>query len=161
MKQNEMAKYLKLITVTAGILFLVFIGWFLPATIKEEFIRNNTDNTTFYIVMISIWITAVPCYIALMEFYKICCRIGNDNSFCAENAVGLKRMSVCMLIDSFAYIIFILIFFITGMNRIYQLTGMVLFIVIMICIILTVICAALSHLVEKASHLQEEHDLTV
>ena len=161
MKQKEMAKYLKLVAVTAGVLFLIFIGWFLPVTIREEFIRNHSGNTTFYIVIGYIWLTAIPCYIALGNFYKICSRIGSDESFCTENAVGLKRMSICMLVDCFAYIGFILLFFITGMNQIYTLTGMVLFIVIMICITLTVICAALSHLVEKASHLQEEHDLTV
>lgn len=110
---------------------------------------------------IFIWITAVPCFVCLVKFWGICSRIGENRSFCRENAEALRQMSHCTLADSVLYALFLGAFCILGWYSlgIGYLFGIVL--ILFICITLTVLCAALSHLVYNASQIQEDQDLTI
>lgn len=99
MSQKEMARYLKMITVGIGILFLLFVLWFLPSSLRQ--ILPEMMGRAFYIgSCIFILVTAVPCLICLCMFWGVCVRIGQDRSFSRENAQALKRMSQWMMVDT-------------------------------------------------------------
>jgi len=52
----------------------------------------------------------VPCFVALVEFWGICSRIAEDNSFCRENAGSLQIIGKLALLDTivcFAVTIFL------------------------------------------------------
>ena len=160
MSQKEMAGYLKLIAAGIGVLFLLFVLWFLPSALWQ-ILPDLMGKTFFYGVCGFIWVTAVPCLVCLGLFWGICVRIGEDRSFSGENARALKRMSHWMMADSVLYGGFLILFFLMGW---YRKTGIMIFAVVLIlflCIALTVVCAVLSHLVLKASELQEDQDLTI
>lgn len=160
MSQKEMARYLKMITVGIGILFLLFVLWFLPSSLRQ--ILPEMMGRAFYIgSCIFILVTAVPCLICLCMFWGVCVRIGQDRSFSRENAQALKRMSQWMMVDTILYAGLLAACFLLGW---YQRMGSMIFAVVLIlflCIALSVVCAVLSHLVYKASRIQEEQDLTI
>lgn len=160
MKQTEMSKYLKIITAGTGILFLVLVVWFLPSVLKQM-LAARAGNAVYRGTCIFIWITAVPCLLCLVKFWGVCSRIGENRSFCRENAEALKQMSHYTLVDSVLYALFLAVFCILGWYSfgIGYLFGIVL--ILFICITLTVLCAALSHLVYNASKMQEDQDLTI
>lgn len=159
MKQTEMSKYLKLITVGIGILFLALILWFMPMALKQN-LQEGTDAVRWGICVFA-WVTSVPCFLCLVKFWGICGRIGENKSFSRENAEGLRQMSHYMLTDSILYALFLAVFCILGWYAygIGFLFGIVL--VLFVCITLTVVCAVLSHLVYNASQMQEDQDLTI
>lgn len=160
MSQKEMSRYLKLITAGIGVLFLLFVLWFLPSALWQV-LPERMGKNFFYGICAFLWVTAVPCLVCLGKFWGICVRIGQDKSFSRENAQALKKMSHWMMADTILYAGFLLAFFALGW---YRWTGMMIFAVVLIlflCIALTVVCAVLSHLVLNASRLQEDQDLTI
>lgn len=161
MKQKELAVYLKLIIIIVTILFLFFIVWFLPTSIMEIIVPNSEKENIVLIIIGYLWVGSIPCLLALFQFFKICGRIGNDNSFCIENAIGLKNMSIMMFVVTVYGMIGLAFIFISGFYHIYKFSSAAIMVAIVISITLAIVCAALSHLVQKASVLQEEHDLTV
>ena len=143
MKQNEMSKYLKFITVGVGIFFLAFIFWFLPTVLKETLLKLGGENT-YWGVCIFIWVTAVPCFFCLMHFWKIC-----------------TRMSQYMILDALLYGGFLLWFCIVGWADAAAWLFFPILLAIFISVTLAVLCAVLSYLVHKASRMQEDQDLTI
>lgn len=158
MKQNEIAKYLKYVTAGIGVLFFVFVVWFLPMMVKES---ASVSETAYWGICACIWLTSIPGFLCLRLFWGICVRIGNDRSFTDENAKALKKMSYLMLLDGGIYGIILIGICLTGWyeGRIGLTFGVIL--IFCIGIALAVVCAALSHLVYKASRMQEEQDLTI
>lgn len=159
MKQREMSKYLKFITVGVCAFFLILILWFLPMVLRE-FLPQEAGNA-YWGLCVFVWVTAVPCFLCLVKFWGICTRIGEDKSFSRENAEALRQMSHYMLVDSALYALFLVLFCILGWYSfgIGFLFGIILF--LFICITLAVLCAVLSHLVYNASRMQEDQDLTI
>lgn len=160
MKQKEMSKYLKLVTVGVGVFLLAFVIWFLPMALREILI-DMAGSTGYYAVCGFIWVTAVPAFLCLWRFWEICKRIGEDRSFTKENALALKSMSQYMMTDTVLYAGFLIWFFIAGWYRKTAWLLFPVFLALFISITLMVVCAALSHLVQKASDMREEQDLTI
>lgn len=160
MKQGEISKYLKIVTLGVAVLFLIFILWFLPSVLNKA-MMDRWGSRVFYTACGIIWVTAVPCLMCLYRFWGICVRIGRDQSFCRENAKALKEMSYYMLADSILYTLILAAVCLFSWYR--YLEGMIfgIILILFICIALTVLCAALSHLVYKAVTLQEDQDLTI
>lgn len=160
MKQREMSKYLKAVTIGVGLLLLAFVFWFLPLVLRET-LTELAGNGGYHGVCILVDVSALPAVMCLVRFWGICGSIGQDESFSRENAVRLKRMSQYMLADAVLYAGFLVWFFMAGW---YQNAAWLLFpvlLAIFISVTLTVLCAALSHLVQNASELKEEQDLTI
>ena len=109
--------------------------------------------------LIFLSLTAIPIYIALFFAWKIFANIGNDNSFCKENAGYLKWISWLAGGDAAYFFLGNIVLMFLNMNH----PGIVLYslIVVFAGTAVSVASAALSHLVLKAALLQEENDLTV
>ena len=109
--------------------------------------------------LISIWVSAIPCYMVLLLGWFVSTNIGKDNSFSKENAKHLKWVSFMALIDVVYYFAINGIFLLLDMSH-----PFVMGIALIICFCGTafsVCAAALSHLVDKASVMKEENDLTI
>lgn len=161
MEQLKMSKYLKTVTLVIGILFFLFVVWFLPSVIRQ-LVLENFGKAIYWSTCSGVWLTSIPCFLCLWKFWGICVRIGKDESFCRANAAALRHMSYFMLLDC---ILYTLILAAACVGKWYIPYGISLLfgilLIFFICISLTVICASLSHLVYKASQLQEEQDLTI
>ncbi len=159
MEQKALSKWLKIIIIGVGICGLV--GYFLVIpSFGQSLARQYPEFSGRYLPwLIFIWLTAIPCYIALFFGWKIAANIGADRSFSVENANLLKWISWLAAGDSIYFFAGNVALLLLGMSH----PGVVLasLLVVFAGVAITVAAAALSHLVRKAAALQEESDLTI
>ena len=159
MEQKALSKWLKIIIIGVGICGLV--GYFLVIpSFGQSLARQYPEFSGRYLPwLIFIWVTAIPCYIALFFGWKIAANIGADRSFSVENANLLKWISWLAAEDSIYFFAGNVALLLLGMSH----PGVVLasLLVVFAGVAITVAAAALSHLVRKAAALQEESDLTI
>ena len=115
-----------------------------------EYLRHN---------IISVWITAVLCYIILFFFWKIVNEIGKDNSFSKENVKNFRNMAVCGVLLVAEHIFVIVFWAVAGEISLIPLSYTLL--KIFVFIIFVILCFAMSRLVQNAYELKQENDLTI
>ncbi|HKM21941.1 MAG TPA: DUF2975 domain-containing protein [Lachnospiraceae bacterium] len=159
MEQKHLAGWLKLITIGVGIIgAIVYLG-IIPWWGRDLVLSAPEFSTWYYPWLIFAWITAVPCYAALIIFWGICKNIGADNSFCEDNSIRLKHISQLAALDSAMVMVGNVVLFLLSMNH--PGIFILLILVVFIGIAITVVAAGLSHLVYKAWKLKEENELTI
>ena len=159
MKQKSLANWLKVILIGTGLCGLVFYLYILPDWGQSIADQYPEFGYAYWPWLIFLWVTAVPCYIALVLGWGIASNIGKDRSFSVENANFLKWISWLAAGDSAFFFIGNIVLWFLNMNH----PGIV-FLAMGITfagIAVTVAAAALSHLVRKAADLQEQSDLTI
>ena len=151
MKQLEMAKWLKGLTLFTGAIGLVTLTMVIPVIMNELFSTGSNPQLSSKILNVFVWLTAVPIYLALYKIWKICTNISNNNSFCHENAKLLKEISFLAILDTILYLV-------TTLVGIFFIEVDIVAILLLICavgagIFSAVLTVALSHLTTKASML--------
>jgi len=110
MKQSQLARWLKIITViVCAIVMVVFFGM-IPAVVRDFGKEFPELNYLILPCLIVLWAATVPCFVALVEFWGICSRIAEDNSFCREMQESLQIIGKLALLDTivcFAVTIFL------------------------------------------------------
>lgn len=159
MNQSNLSKWLKFITTLVGIMGAIVFFIILPQIGNELAITNKEFAFCYWPWLVFIWVMAIPCYLVLVLFWKICREIENDNSFSKKNATLLGWISRLAIIDTIICFIGNIVFFFLGMSHPSVVIGFLF--VIFAGIAIAVVSAALAHLVEKASRIQEENDLTI
>lgn len=159
MEQKRIAMILKAFTILVAVVGALFFFWYVPVIIEELSVTIEGTAHLRWPGTIGMWVIALLCYIALWEFWRICTRIGNDNSFCMENARSMKHIGI---------LAFLAVLLIIG-GEIYMLwihcwgaaeLIAVFFLLIVGCGI-GVVCLSLSRLIRNAAQLKEENDLTI
>ena len=159
MKQKELAFWLKIIIIGTAVCGLIIYAGIIPHFLRYLVEQNSFAEKNTLPWLISIWVSAIPCYVVLILGWFVSSNIGKDNSFSKENARHLKWVSFMALIDVVYYFVINLIFLIADMSH-----PFVMGIALIICFCgpaFSVVTAALSHLVDKASVMKEENDLTI
>lgn len=159
MKQNTLSKWLKLILVGVGICGLIVYAAVIPMLAEAMVQRYPEFRDCQRPWLILIWVTAVPCYAALILAWKIAVNIGVDRSFSIENARLLQWISQLAAGDSAVFFAGNLIYLLLNMNH----PSIVLasFLIEFFGVAISVASAALSHLVRKAAELQDQSDWTI
>lgn len=159
MDQKKIANGLKAFCIFVAVVGAIFFFFYIPMRIGELAVMFPEAAFLKWPGIFGVWVIAVLCYIALMNFWTICTRIGDDNSFCVENAVAMKRM---------AMMAFIIVGLITAAMIFIGILGflgiayfMVYFFVACVAAGVGVVCMALSMLIRKAAEIKEENDLTI
>lgn len=160
MKQAEIAKYLKAVTIGITLILLVCVVWFVPSLLKDTLMARG-GPAAYWSCCGFFWLSATPFFLVLWRFWSICERIGRDESFSIANAQALKKISHYMLLDGALYALFLLAACVFSWHLYLGTLIFGVLLILFICVTVTVLAAALSHLVYKASKLQEEHDLTI
>ena len=159
MKQKELAFWLKLIIIGTAICGGIVYAGIIPHFMRYLVEQNSILEKNVLPWLITIWVSAIPCYIVLLLGWLISSNIGRDNSFSIANARHLKWVSYLAVIDVVYYFAVNGIFLLIDMSH-----PFVMGVALIICFVGTafsVCSAALSHLVEKASKIKEENDLTI
>ena len=86
MKQKSLSNWLKAIIIGMGFIGLAFYGLVVPALGNDLVSHYPEYNDAYYLWVVFLWLTAIPCYIVLYLAWKISANIGKDNSFSKENA---------------------------------------------------------------------------
>ena len=159
MEQKKMARWLKCIVIGLGLCGLYVYLDVLP-DYGHSIVRRFPEFSSFYEPwLIFLIITAIPVYVALYYAWKVFTNIGNDNSFCIDNANYLKYISWLAAGDAAYFFIGNVVLAFCNMNH----PGIILYslVIIFLGVAVSIACAALSHLIVKAAELQDESDLTV
>ena len=159
MKQDTLAKWLKLVIVGVGICGIIIYAAVIPSLARAMADAYPEFDGRQWPWLALIWATAVPCYIALALAWKIAVNIGADRSFSASSARCLKWISVLAAADSAIFFAGNIIYLLLNINH----PGVVLLslLVAFFGAAVSVASAALSHLVMKAADLQAQSDLTI
>ena len=159
MEQKILSRWLKLVVVGVGICGLVVYALILPLY-GQSLVGSNPEMAyRYWPWLIFLWLTGVPCYIALVIGWKIAVNIGLDRSFTANNARYLKRIALLAAGDTVFFFVGNIVLLFANMSH----PGVVLFslLIVFAGVAVSVAAAALSHLVLKAAQLQEQSDLTI
>lgn len=145
--------------VALAVIGSVFYVYAVPVIGKTLAIRYPEFAHCYYPWLIFISLTAIPCYIVLVELWNLSTIVGNDAVFQPGTATIFKRISILAGID-------ITFFFI--MNVAFILIGMSHPTILIASIVVTIIGAAFSfcanvasEYIGQAAKLQEENDLTI
>ena len=159
MKQASLSKWLKFIILGVGVCGLIVYALVLPVLGLNITGSYPEWDDCFWPWLIFLWVTAIPCYIALAFGWKIAGNIGLDRSFSGDNATLLKWISALAAGDAAFFFLGNLVFFFLSMSHpsVVLLSMLVVFAGVAVC----VASAALSHLVRKAADLQEQSDFTI
>lgn len=159
MNQKSLSNLLKLITVFMGILGLFAFFWIIP-----ELISNMVSQATFlqsyWCWMFLAWVIAIPCYISLFEFYRICHKIGEDMFFSKETVISMKRITKYLNVTAGLILIGMIGLQLAGVPGHPGFMLLLLFIVFVVFAI-SALSSTLAYLVSKAVDVQEENELTV
>lgn len=158
MSQKSLSNWLKVMIAGVGICGIVICILVLPMLTAElKPMLNNDSLQRAWLILL--WITSVPCFIALGFSWRIVANIGKDRSFTKENAILLKRISILAIGDAMFLFAWSIVLFLLNANH--PATLLICFFGVFLGIVVAVIFAALSHLVCKAAALQEQCDLTI
>ena len=159
MNQHKLSVWLRVIVAGIAVCGLIVCFGILP-TIGDSLHESYPEFAAWHWPwMIFLWAASVPCFAALVLGWKIAVRIGEDRSFCAENARLLQIVSWLAAGDTLFFFAGNLVLGFLGMNH----PGICL-LSLMICfagVAMAVAAACLSHLVRKAADLQTQSDLTI
>ena len=160
MKQQSLSKWLKFIIAGGGICGLIVYALMIPRIGQMIAVfENGVYDNCYWPWLIFIWITAIPCYIALALAWKIASNIGVDQSFSRSNAKLLKWISFLAAGDAAFFFVGNLVLLFLNMNH----PGIVLFslFIVFAGVAVAVASAALSHLVTTAEVLQDQSNWTI
>lgn len=152
MDSKKLCNWLKGVILGLGVAGAVFYGYVIPF-LKKKLFESMSAYTPWLVFLL---LTAVPCYAVLVIGWRISNRIGNNNSFCMENAKGLSTVSYLALIDTAYFFVGSIVMMFCGISRIEVLFMSV--VIVFIGVAIGVAAAALSHLVRKAALLKQEND---
>lgn len=106
-----------------------------------------------------IWVIALMYIHAVVCYMRISLRLGNNRSFCTENAQDLRRIALFLAI---AAGLWILLIFLPGMAGVSVGPAFLLFLLAgMASLAVAMVAYVLSLLVRRAAELQAENDLTI
>lgn len=159
MEQKKIANILKVFSVGVGLVGALFFFGYVPILIGEMAVAYPEAAGLKWPGMIGVWMIALLCYIALGDFWTICTRIGEDNSFCRENVNSMKRISVLAFLT--AVLIIGATIFLGCLKLLTMAYFFKCFFVVCIAFGVGVICLALSALIRRAAQIKEENDLTI
>lgn len=159
MTHDRFAKRLKLViigTTLIGILICIFLIPFMGNYMVERYPEYAYAKLPW---MIFIYISGIPCFMAMGISWKITTNIGLDNSFCMENAKLFNTFSKLAIVDTVFFLVVSVVFELVGLNH----PGILLFsfLIVFFGLAVYVCTSALSYLISKASVLQEDSDLTI
>lgn len=159
MEQKTLALVLKMVLIGFAVAGALLFIWLLPM-FAGDFIVNYPELQSWYLPwLIFLWITAVPCYIALFFGWSIATEIGRDNSFSIKNSLSLRNISIAAAADAVFFFLGNILFLLLNMSH--PAVFLVSCFIVFGGVAIAVAAACLSHLVYKAAKMREENDLTI
>ncbi len=150
MKPKTLGLILRIICILlalmgAAVLFLAFTGFYDPGDT-----RNYASSLP--------WLS-IPCWGALIAFWRVAGNISRDRSFCAENVRCMRIIAVLAFLDTAGVIVSGAVLLARQVIGPRILPFLLCIVILGGCIGLA--CLALSVLVDRARAIQEENDYTV
>ena len=157
--QAGIARRLKALTIGVAVVGCAFFAACGVSLIRNELFFEQYGISDIPVLLL-LGVTAVFCYAALWQFWKVCCAIGKDNSFSLENYVSFRIMSGLFIILGVVWVISGAIYLIFA-EKLEYMAIFKLAEYTFVWFAVGALTAALSKLIDKARQIREENDLTI
>jgi len=159
MMKNGSTLFLKLALFLMAIPVLVFVIVAVPWLINNPV---NPDYTyILYPIVIGVFISIIPYFLALFQSYKLLSFIDQNQAFSDHSVQALKVIKFCALSVSGIYIV--LLPFIYFLAELDDAPGLILIglVFVFAALVIAVFAAVLQRLLKEAIDIKSENDLTV
>ncbi len=122
---------------------------------------NPDYDQVLYPIIIGIYISTIPFFIALYQAFKLLSYIDKNQAFSDLSVKALKKIKFCALIISGLYVV--ILPFVFGLAQIDDAPGLVLvgMVPIFASLVIAVFAAVLQRLLQDAIEIKKENDLIV
>lgn len=153
--------FLRLVLLIIALAVLAFCIFALPAMWRGGSAEFPMASQAVFLIMIGLYATAVPFYIALYHLFKLLRYIDHNKAFSALSLQALKNIKYCTIIIAALYV--------GGIPLLYPIAdaddapGLILIGMAVACIpvAIAVFTIVLHRLLQQALDIQSENDLTV
>ena len=160
MKQRTIAHILMAGGAVAGLGIILVFGVFVPVIANECKMMYPELAYLYWPGLIGMWLIGVMFLLGLWEYFRVCVRIGDDQSFSVGNVSSLRRIALYMAISSALWIGAAFgpgLVFHADVGPIW----IYFFLFAMAGFALALLAWGLSLLLKRAVEIKEENDLTV
>lgn len=158
LSHRQIALLLKLSTAAAAFVAAFVFFWYIPM-LGWEIACGCGYQTLFFPCLAAVEFFALLVFLALWQFWQVCRRIEENNSFCRANALSFRRISFCALAAAALTALVLRELLVKG----YCNAAWFIILALVICGTLGVFVLAfcLSQLIANAAELKEQADLTI
>lgn len=150
---------LKASLIIIGIAILLLCIYWLPAMAERSVELFPEVAYLKYPILIGIYLTCIPFYLAIYESFKLLVLIGKDNVFTQDACKSLRVVSFSSIAVSVLYVIGLVILMVeNAMPPGLFLLGIA---IIFACIIIAIFTGVLKVLLNKMVEIKKENDFTV
>ena len=115
-------------------------------------------------VLIFLYITSTPFYIAIVQAIKICTAVINNQPFSKTNVRSFTIAKYCALPECFVYsaAAFVIYYYSSAVKGQTLIMAVVVAVIIAVCsLIMSIACSVLVELLKKAIFISEENEMTI
>lgn len=151
--------FLKIAVFLIGITVLVLCIFWLPWLANDTAEMFSEFAYLQYPVLIGLYVTAIPFFLALYQALKLLNYIENNNAFSELSVKVLKYIKYCAITISILYVIGTIFFM--SQNALHPGIAIIGFTIIFTSIVIAVFTEVLQKLLKNALDIKSENDLTV
>ncbi|MFS0654772.1 DUF2975 domain-containing protein [Bacillus sp. 179-C3.3 HS] len=151
--------FLKVAVFLIGITVLALCIFMLPWLANDTAEMYPEFAYLQYPILIGLYITAIPFFIALYQALKLLNYIDHHHAFSELSVMALKYIKYCAVTISILYVIGII--FLMSQNASQPGIAVIGFIIIFTSVVIAVFTAVLQKLLKNALDIKSENDLTI
>ena len=153
--------FLKIAVILIGIPVLALCIFGLPMIAKEAAESNLDFAYVLYGILIVMYVSAIPFFVALYQAFKLLSYIDNNKAFSDLSVKALKTIKYCAITISILYVVGMPLFFLMGDKD--DAPGVVALglVIIFASMVIAVFAAMLQRLLQEAIDIKSENDLIV
>ncbi|WP_338786381.1 DUF2975 domain-containing protein [Metabacillus sp. FJAT-53654] len=153
--------FLKIAVFLIGTPVLALCIFGLPILAKEAAETNSEFAYVLYGILIVMYVSAIPFFVALYQAFKLLSYIDKNKAFSEISVKALKNIKFCAITISGLYVVGMPFFFIFA--ELDDAPGVILIGMVFIFapIVIAVFAAVLQRLLQEAINIKSENDLTV
>ncbi|SHN27431.1 DUF2975 domain-containing protein [Gracilibacillus kekensis] len=163
MKQGSTI-FLKIAVILMGLPVLALCIFLLPQIANEAIEAAKNNSTLAYVVfgiLIIMYSSVLPFYVALYQAFKLLSYIDKNKAFSKLSVKALKKIKYCAIIISGLYVVALPLVYIVAEWD--DAPGLILVGMVMVGapFVIAVFAAVLQRLLQEAINIKSENDLTV
>lgn len=153
--------FLKVTVLLMGIPILAMCIFVVPEIAKYTAEMYPEAAYVKYLLLIDLYATAIPFYIALYQAFKLLSYIDKNKAFSELSVGALKNIKYCAIAISILYVLGMPLFFLFAEAD--DAPGVILIglVIILASMVIAVFAAVLQKLLKNAIDIKSENDLTV
>jgi hypothetical protein len=151
--------FLKVNVFITGIIILALCLFWLPGLAKDSAEMNPEFAHLRFPVLVGLYFTAIPFFLALYQGFKLLIFIGSENAFSGLAVKSLGYIKNCAITIIILYLIGIVL--LLSKSALHPGIAIIGFVIIFATLVISLFSAVLQQLLRSALKIKSENELTV